>query len=72
MRSQQALRYRGTMKKSTRKLVLRSETIRAFRAMEILELARARAGDGAALLESTITQSGINCPIQVVRVPTNG
>ena len=53
------------MKKSTRKLVLRSETIHAFRAMEILELARARGGDGAAAMLDSGGQSGINCPIQV-------
>lgn len=60
------------MKKSTRKLVLRSETIHAFKAIEIIELARARGGDSAAaLFVSTGSNSGIECPIQV-RALTKG
>ena len=84
----QTLRYRRTMKRSTRKLVLRSETIRAFSDMELFELARARGGDGAAALleftgagsgingpaalgETTVSNGGIACPIQV-RALTKG
>jgi len=40
------------MKKPTRKLVLRRETIQALRALDNLDLARAVGGDDARLIES--------------------
>jgi hypothetical protein len=40
------------MKKPTRKLLLRSETIRALRALDNLDLARAAGGDVAPVIES--------------------
>lgn len=63
MRSQRALRYRDTMKKSTRKLVVRSETLCTLRAMSDASLSLVRGG-----FEST--QSGANCPLQAVVVNT--
>lgn len=53
------------MKKTTRKLVVRSEMLRVLRALDNVDLARAQGGGGDALAaESTNTQSGINCPVQ--------
>ena len=46
------LRYRVKVKKPTRKLLLRSETIRALRPLANLDLARAVGGDAAPLIES--------------------
>ena len=54
------LRYRATMKKSDRKLQLRSETIRALRELDHLELRRAIGGED--LLRG---ESGNNCPAMV-------
>ena len=52
------------MKKTTRKLLVRSETLRVLRALENVDLARAQGGGDALAAESTNTQSGINCPVQ--------
>jgi hypothetical protein len=52
------------MTKSGRKLQLRSETIRALRVLDNLELQRAVGGDGAAVL----IESGRNCPLQALPV----
>lgn len=61
MRRPRTLRYLVTMKKTIRKLVLRSETIRALRALDHRDLARAVGGTVVALRES-----GINCPAPAV------
>jgi hypothetical protein len=48
------------MKKNTRKLVVRSETVRT---LDNIDLMRARGGDDPANAAGTdTTQSGINCP----------
>lgn len=52
------------MKKTTRKLLVRSETLRVLRALDNVDLARAQGGGDALAAESTNTQSGINCPVQ--------
>ena len=50
------------MKKSNRKLVVRSETVRA---LDNIDLMRARGGDDLAGGPKTNgTESGINCPAQ--------
>jgi hypothetical protein len=50
------------MTKSIRKLVFRSETLRVL--ANYADLARVRGGDVAAPLQST--ETGINCPVQLV------
>jgi len=55
------------MKKSIRKLVVRSETVRALRALDVGELARAVGGDVAVLVES-----GRDCPAAVVATAACG
>jgi hypothetical protein len=60
VRSARALRYRDAMKKVTRKLVVRSETVRT---LDNIDLTRARGGvDPANASGNDPTQSGINCP----------
>jgi hypothetical protein len=55
------------MKKLPRKLVIRSETIRT---LNNIDLMRARGGGDLAEAGGTNrTQSGINCPAQVVPMP---
>jgi len=55
------------MKKIPRKLVVRSETIKT---LDNIDLMRARGGGDLADAAGTDrTQSGINCPAQVVPVP---
>lgn len=51
------------MKRATRKLVVRSETLRVLRALDNADLARA-VGGGAdpGLVEDSNGNSGINCP----------
>lgn len=58
------------MKKTTRKLVVRSETLRVLRALDKGDLVRVRGGGDALAAESTNTQSGINCPAQAASVAT--
>jgi hypothetical protein len=60
MRSQRAVRYRDAMKKITRKLVVRRETVRT---LDNIDLMRARGGDDPAA-KTNGTESGINCPAQ--------
>lgn len=59
------------MKKTTRKLVVRGETLRVQGALDKIDLSRARGGGDAPAAETTNTQSGFNCPAQaaVVVVP---
>lgn len=56
------------MKKTTRKLVVRAETLRVLRALDKIDLARAMGGGDAAAADTTNTQSGINCPAQAAAV----
>jgi hypothetical protein len=59
------------MKKTTGKLVVRSETLRVLRALDNVELARARGGgDTIAAADSTNTQSGFNCPAHAAVIVT--
>lgn len=51
------------MKHTSRKLPVLRETLRVLRALEALDLARARGGDAPP--DSTNTQSGVNCPFKV-------
>lgn len=50
------------MKKTTRKLRVRAETLRVLRALDNRELVRATGGTDIAIADSTETQSGFNCP----------
>jgi hypothetical protein len=51
------------MKKTTRKLQVRGETLRVLRALDNLDLVRATGGGtDTAIADSTDTQSGFNCP----------
>lgn len=52
------------MKKITRKLMVRGETLRVLRALDKIDLARAIGGEDDAAAETTHTQSGFNCPAQ--------
>ena len=58
------------MKKITRKLQVRGETIRVLRALDNLDLARAMGGTDSAVIDSTVTQSGFNCPAARAAVVT--
>lgn len=57
-----ALRYRVEMKKTTRKLVIRSETLRALRVLDNKDLTRAVGGSAAPLRES----GDLHCPALAV------
>ena len=54
------------MKKSLRKLVLRRDTIQVLGSVGNVGLGHVQGGGGAALVFESDTQSGINCPVQVV------
>lgn len=56
------------MRKTTRKLVVGCETIRALRALESVDLARV-VGGGDVVGDP---QTGINCPAKAVVPPTRG
>jgi hypothetical protein len=59
------LRYRVEMKKTTRKLIVRGETVRTLQPLDLRDLARVIGGDDGALIESHAT-----CPAQAaVPVP---
>jgi hypothetical protein len=57
------------MKKNTRKLPLRSETIRALRTLDDIDLIRIVGGSDFSNPVASQTQSGITCPVQVTAVP---
>jgi hypothetical protein len=59
------------MKKTTRKLVVRGETLRVQGALDKIDLSLAKGGGDAPAAATTNTQSGFNCPAQaaVVVVP---
>lgn len=55
------------MKKSTRKLVVHSDTIRMLRVLSEVALGRIRAGvEPTVSVSTTNTQTGINCPAQAI------
>jgi hypothetical protein len=56
------------MRKTNRKLVVCSETIRALRALENIDLARV-VGGGDVVGDP---QTGINCPVKAVIPPPRG
>lgn len=56
------------MRKATRKLAVRAETLRVLQALDKIDLARAMGRGDAAAAETTNTQSGINCPAQATVV----
>lgn len=60
MQRRRSLRYRAQMKKTLRKLVVRGETIRVLRTLDLRNIAGADGG-AARPFESTGT-----CPIQAV------
>jgi hypothetical protein len=66
MQSRRALHYRGAMKKITRKLVVRSETVRT---LDNTDLLRARGGgDPAPAAGTNRTESGMDCVVQAAVV----